>query len=343
MKILIVRVGRVGDMVMITPALNSLLDKYPMANFTLLTSPDGKRVLNEYHTRISDIIIYDRKKLLPYLLRKRMTQLIANGNFDHIFCFESKTNFYSLFNHSNAKIHGLSIVDGEVLHFSTRCLNLTRSANKLEEKEYYVKLPVSKSGELKSNTLMSELGINYKTFLIGLHPSCSGLTQFRWRSMDSRKNKLWPVEYWSKLGQMLHQYGLDNNYDLKVLIDLLPEERALGKSIVDQSHGSIVFQCPPPDFERYKATLQRLDLLITPDTGPMHVAAAVGTNIVALFSDRDPNDSGPYVLSEQFQVLRAEKMRPDASGIAAITPETVFLACKKFFPHKSSLSSPRIK
>jgi hypothetical protein len=44
-----------------------------------------------------------------------------------------------------------------------------------------------------------------------------------------------------------------------------------------------------------KAALAACDLLITPDTGPMHVAAAVGTPIVALFwAAAHPEETGPY-------------------------------------------------
>lgn len=43
MKILVIRIGRAGDMVMITPALSALIDKYPNAEITVLTSPDGDR------------------------------------------------------------------------------------------------------------------------------------------------------------------------------------------------------------------------------------------------------------------------------------------------------------
>jgi len=45
-KILIVRVGRVGDMVMITAALKAILDEYPQAEIHVLTGADGKRVLS---------------------------------------------------------------------------------------------------------------------------------------------------------------------------------------------------------------------------------------------------------------------------------------------------------
>jgi len=52
MKILVIRIGRAGDMVMITPALMALTKKYPDAEITILTSPNGRRILNDFHPQI---------------------------------------------------------------------------------------------------------------------------------------------------------------------------------------------------------------------------------------------------------------------------------------------------
>ncbi len=52
------------------------------------------------------------------------------------------------------------------------------------------------------------------------------------------------------------------------------------------------------------ALLQQMDLLITGDTGPMHLAAAVGTPIVALFGPSDPARYGP--LTDRARVLSAD-------------------------------------
>ena len=88
----------------------------------------------------------------------------------------------------------------------------------------------------------------------------------------------------------------------------------------------------PPDFERYKAILQRMNLLISPDTGPMHVAAAVGTKVVGLFSGKSPEDCGPFVPPEQYFILRAEDTGRAELGLAAIPPESIFEACQPFLP-----------
>ena len=108
----------------------------------------------------------------------------------------------------------------------------------------------------------------------------------------------WPPEYFAALAKNLHDYAKNNNIQLKIIIDLLPEERELGEQIVTMSGGVISLLTCEPNFDRYKATIKRMNLFITPNTGPMHIAAAVKTCIVALFVEWDPKDCGPYMENE---------------------------------------------
>jgi ADP-heptose:LPS heptosyltransferase len=60
----------------------------------------------------------------------------------------------------------------------------------------------------------------------------------------------------------------------------------------------------------------------------MHVAAAVGTPVVALFSGWDPADCGPYAPPERVRVLRAEDTPHPERGLAAISADAVFAASR---------------
>ena len=58
------------------------------------------------------------------------------------------------------------------------------------------------------------------------------------------------------------------------------------------------------DLVQLAAVLARLSLFITPDTGPMHLAAAAGTPLVALFGPTSPERWGP--LSTRAAVVRVD-------------------------------------
>jgi ADP-heptose:LPS heptosyltransferase len=69
-----------------------------------------------------------------------------------------------------------------------------------------------------------------------------------------------------------------------------------------------------------------LAVLVTPNTGPMHFAAAVGTKVVALFSGWRASECGPFAPAERARVVRAEDMPDGARGLAAIPPEAILEA-----------------
>jgi ADP-heptose:LPS heptosyltransferase len=64
--------------------------------------------------------------------------------------------------------------------------------------------------------------------------------------------------------------------------------------------------------------LASLDLLVTGDTGPMHLASAVGTPLVALFGPADPRRYGP--LSPRQHVLRVD-LPCSPCGLVRLPPE----------------------
>ena len=59
----------------------------------------------------------------------------------------------------------------------------------------------------------------------------------------------------------------------------------------------------PPDFERYEGLLKCRDVTLTPDTGPMHIAEAVGTSVDALFSSWMPDECGPLVPKDRYSII----------------------------------------
>ena len=80
---------------------------------------------------------------------------------------------------------------------------------------------------------------------------------------------------------------------MRCVVDAVPDEIPLLAPFLEQAGDAVTLLTGPPDSERYKALLQRLEVLVTPNTGPMHFAAAVGTKVVALFSGWKPSECGP--------------------------------------------------
>lgn len=334
MKVLVVRVGRIGDLVMITPAFDALLERYPGAEFTLLTSPEGRRVFRGFDPRLADIWIHSRKALLPFLARAKLRRALRAAGFDEVYLFESHPTFDRLLAGTIEpdRVVRLPKHPGpSTTHYAQKCLELVEPSGRALPR--WVRLPVSDAARAQARGLLARAGIegvNGGTFLVGFHPGFA--EHGRWiGGAEVRRNKCWPVARWGELAHGLVAEATRQALPLRIVMDLMPEDRELGESIVAASGGVIRLLVPPPDFERYKATLAELDLFVAPDTGPMHVAAAVGTPVVALFHGKDPADCGPFTDAKRHAAVRAEES-PGAArlGLAALEVERVLDACRRF-------------
>lgn len=126
------------------------------------------------------------------------------------------------------------------------------------------------------------------TRLIGLHVS------------GGRESKQWHLARFAEVGRALTSEPgttlvLTGGRGDRAMVDQV--RRALGDRPVVDASGTL-------DLPATAALLSRLDVLITGDTGPMHLAAAVGTPIVALFGPSDPRRYGP--LADQQRVVRVQ-------------------------------------
>ena len=330
-KILFVRVGRIGDIVMITAAINAALKLYPDAKIHVLTGADGKRVLKNFSDRVTEIILYDRRVLIPYFQRKKIKNKITSEKYDDIFCMETNPSYLKLFSGSSARQHVMQNYDVKQ-NYAKQCMQLVTHAANQNDVNEWISLPVLVEADEKARKILSEQGISDEDFVIAIHPSFSGLRKRAFRSQVARHQRGWPQANFARLAQLLHQYLEENNIKHAVITDLLEEDRDIGENLVELSQGVIKLFTPAMNFERYKATLKRCDLVITPNTGPLHIAAAVGAPVLGLFAGLTPDDSGAYVDAEHFQAVCAEDMASPELGLEAISAEDAFAACKQFLP-----------
>ena len=326
MKILVVRVGKIGDMVMCTPALSAILKNYPNAEITLLTGKEGKALFNNFDKRLSNFIIYDRKALFQSKIRKEIKKQIAISDFDYIYCFETKSSFFDLFNLSLDKVFGVK-EDKTVIPYPQKLLDTVSKGVGKDIGFFPLYLPVEDKVLEEINIYLENFDITKNTFLVALHPSCSGISN--WLKKRKFQYRIWPSSNWANLAKKMKEYAVDKKMDLKIVTNLLPEELSLGESIEKESKGCLKVISSGASLKQYVAYLKRVNLFITPDTGPMHMAAAVKTPMVALFAHKNPNDCGPFGNPELFRVLRAEDTDHPEIGISALDVETVYAACLK--------------
>jgi ADP-heptose:LPS heptosyltransferase len=101
-------------------------------------------------------------------------------------------------------------------------------------------------------------------------------------------NKRWPADRFGRLAAWLREV-----HGLSSVALWGPGETALADAVAHASSGAAIV-APPTTLTDLVAFSRAADLMISGDTGPTHIAAAVGTPIVALFGPTTPGRNGPW-------------------------------------------------
>jgi lipopolysaccharide heptosyltransferase II len=152
------------------------------------------------------------------------------------------------------------------------------------------------------------------------------------------KNKRWPANHFAELLRLLA--GKLPGARFAILGDR--GDQPLGEMISRAAPERCLNLCGATSLPEMIEWLRRCDLLVTNDTGPMHVAAALGKPLVALFGPTEPRRTGPYGQLENVLRLalpcspclssRCHFEKPEEC-LRALPPAQVFERVQKLLSH----------
>ncbi len=138
--------------------------------------------------------------------------------------------------------------------------------------------------------------------------------------------KRWPAEHYGEVASELAKLGL------KPLINFGPGEEELAETVQKVSDG--VSEPIASSLTQLIALTRRASLFIGGDTGPMHLAAALGVPVVGIFGPTDPARNGPFgtrsivLRSPSSQTSHKRRPQPD-EGLLEITAAQVIVAARQ--------------
>lgn len=139
--------------------------------------------------------------------------------------------------------------------------------------------------------------------------------------------KLWPAESFGALARGLRDNGL------RPVVSWGPGEEDLADRVVAASGGAAV-RCFPTTLLGLVELARRARLVVAGDTGPLHLACAVGTPVVGLFGPTDPARNGPFSTAD-FSLRapelpgRAHRFRVPSAPMGRIAVEEVLAAAAR--------------
>jgi heptosyltransferase-1 len=145
--------------------------------------------------------------------------------------------------------------------------------------------------------------------------------------------KCWPAERYATVAEGLIDRGM------RVLVNAGPGEEPLAEAIAKQTGGAATpVTCA---LTQLIALSRRVTLAVAGDTGPLHLACALGRPVVGIYGPTDPSRNGPF--GTRFRVLRSPESRRDHSrraepeaGLLTITAEEVLRATDELLTQEAA-------
>lgn len=272
-----------------TPFIRAIRERYPDSFIASLVVPRCAPVL-ENNPHLDEIIIFDdRGKHRGLLGKLSLVRLLRSKHFDTAFLLHRSL--------TRTLICWLAAIPERVGYYTEkRALFLTKQVmptkERLHKVEYFLNIAgafdiVTENKDYEFhpslrdrdyiNELLKDYGLRESDFLVVINPG------------GNWDLKRWPAENFARLCDRLIE-----KYKAKIIITGAEGDSGLAEDIAKQMHGQPITLCGKTNLGELAALMAKVDLVISGDSGPMHIAVSQGTKTIALFGPTSPKVTGPF-------------------------------------------------
>lgn len=342
MKILVIKPSSLGDVIHALPFLNAIRESFPKAEIDWVISKSLKGLLED-NPLIDNLIVLNKDswksiRRLPKTLAEiaRLKRHLKKKNYDMVVDLQGllRSGLIARSAKAPVKIGFADSREGSTLfydkkvsverssHAVDKCLEAAKAAGARIQK---AKFPLYVSNEAKVK--VTELLGGTKEYIV-IIPSA------RWAS------KRWPAE---KFGALIKKIPIpcviagtrgDRKISEKIIASF--NKGTSKKNIGNEDH--VIDLCGKTDLKELTALLAGAKAVVSNDSGPLHIAAALNRPVVAVFGPTDPEKTGPYgwQANKKLTVLKApvtcgpcrNKNCPDLICMEKISANKVLKALK---------------
>lgn len=281
-KILCIKPRGIGDIILSTIVLENLKSAFPHSEFHYLTEEFAKRSV-EYNPFVSKILTFNKKDFVLSIIRK-----VRNEKYDLVFDFWSNPKTAQVTFFSGAKYRvgyekrgrkyaynfiGKAGTLGE--HAAEDNLVLLNALNIpiISKRIIY---QTTKAEKTFAENYLNDNFPQRKELLVGIIPSGGWESKrcdpIKWIEICNHIQKKYQIQF-------IILWGPGDEKDARIISDGLNPVPITG---------------PESSFGELSALIEKCDLVIANDSGPMHVSAALGKTTLGIFGPTDPLAHRPY-------------------------------------------------
>ncbi len=332
-KILVTRLSHIGDCILTLPMVNRLREMLPESQIVWAIESPTQKLLAE-HGSVDEFIVVPKSWMKSPANWLSLGRKLRQYNFDICIDPQGITKSAMLGWLSRAKVRiGASgrwgrelstwlnnrLIEPTATHLADRSLELLSqiSGSDAQAGIHSYDLPIPEQALITANRLCNQ---NQLEQYAVINPGAS------WPS------KRWDTQRFGSAGSYLYR----NRLIRSVLTWAGPEEKAMALEIAQFDPDAFVV-APPTTLPQLAAVISKASIFVGCDTGPLHIAAAVGTPCVGLYGTTRPQDSGawpyaaptPHVAVQKWHQSGSCRKRRSAANDAMmdILAADVFKAC----------------
>lgn len=302
-NILVIDFGQLGDVVMSLPALRAIRERFPYAKITVAVGKPGKELLNlcSYANEILEVdrvALRDGPTLISIGRIAKFVAQVRKQKFDFVIDLHSyyETNILGFLSGAPRRLYqrrenrSLDFLanfkpqpgrERTSAHLVDRYLDILKPLG-IENVPRTPALKTTTADDQAVEAMLKKEKAQSRELLVGIFPGAGNVS------------RLWPLEKFAEVADYLIR-----NDRVRVIVFAGPEERALVAQMRTVFPSGTIF------FDRLTisqlASAQaRLTLFISNDTGPAHIAAAVGTPVVVILNQPHLNSFTPVGEQNRF-------------------------------------------
>ncbi|MCG8405018.1 MAG: lipopolysaccharide heptosyltransferase I [Phycisphaerales bacterium] len=299
-RILIIKPSSPGDIIHALPVLRGLRRRYPNAHIAWLVATSFVNLLDA-DPALDEVIPFDRRRFgrlgrsltVNRDFRAFLKKLRAR-RFDLVIDLQGlfRSGFFSYLCGAANRIGFRDAREFAWLFYNHKITRLNRDKHAADKNYAVAKMlgfddkPLDFTVAIDDNdrqnmeALLAKAGIRQDT---PTRPYAVLVPGTRWET------KCWPVDRYGRLAHLI-----DERHGMKSILVGGASDIEAGNEAVEKSGGSAYSLCGQTTLRQLAALIDRASVVVTGDSTPMHIAAAHGRPLVALFGPTNPDRTGPY-------------------------------------------------
>ena len=273
-RILLIRFGSLGDVVLTTPAIRAARKAFPDSHIAMVVGNRSADIVSA-NPHLDEIIIFHRQaKKLSEL--RRVAALLRERDFSvsidmqrkfhsSLLAYMGKVNQRIGYHHPGGFLCTIRIPDNENKHSVDRNLDLLKPLGVVDadrEPEMFL----SREDRDYADSVFEERGLSSKSPVVGMFPGAG------WRP------RCWSAERFAAIGDLAVE-----QYEAGVVVFGGPDEADILDTVAQNMKSPVVLMKDRVTLRQLGAMIEKCDLFLSNDTGPMHISVAVKTPTIALF------------------------------------------------------------